>query len=152
MNVYMQKLLIVGLIGQIEIVVDLFDVVCEGVVVLCGIVFVVYLYLLFGGMMDNKVVQMFVCMFVQLNYVVYWLNFCGVGVIEGVYDNGMGEVDDFFVVFVYMCVQFVYVDLLFVFVGFLFGIFVLLYVVKWLCDVGEMIEWMVFVGMVVSCW
>lgn len=36
--------------------VDLFDVVCEGVVVLCGIVFVVYLYLLFGGMMDNKVV------------------------------------------------------------------------------------------------
>lgn len=97
MNVYIEECLIFGFVGQIDLLIDQLDI------VLCGLVLIGYLYLLFGGIKDNKVVQMLVCIFVGLGYVMVCLNFCGVGKIEGMYDNGIGEQDDMFVVFDWMC-------------------------------------------------
>lgn len=50
---------------------------------------------LYGGTMDNKVVQTLARAFVALGYAAWRLNFRGVGQSEGVYDDGRGEIDDF---------------------------------------------------------
>ncbi|CAM8640256.1 COG2945 Predicted hydrolase of the alpha/beta superfamily [Comamonadaceae bacterium] len=49
---------------------------------------------LFGGTMDNKVVQTMARAFVQTGWRAVRFNFRGVGVSEGVYDNGTGELQD----------------------------------------------------------
>jgi alpha/beta superfamily hydrolase len=50
---------------------------------------------LYGGTMENKVVQTLARAFVALGYAAWRLNFRGVGQSEGVYDDGRGELDDF---------------------------------------------------------
>jgi uncharacterized protein len=47
-----------------------------------------------GGTLDNKVVQTLMRAFVQLNHKSVCFNFRGVGASEGVWDQGVGEVDD----------------------------------------------------------
>ncbi len=49
---------------------------------------------LFGGTLDNKVVQTLARCFVELGYAAVRPNFRGVGATEGVHDEGRGEVDD----------------------------------------------------------
>ncbi len=49
---------------------------------------------LFGGTMDNKVVQTMARAFVQTGWRAVRFNFRGVGVSEGVHDNGTGELQD----------------------------------------------------------
>jgi uncharacterized protein len=49
---------------------------------------------LFGGTMDNKVVQTLARAFVQAGWVALRFNFRGVGASEGLHDEGRGEVDD----------------------------------------------------------
>src|SRR6266850_2011566 len=49
---------------------------------------------LFGGTLDNKVVQTLARAFVELGYESWRPNFRGVGQSEGKYDEGRGEVDD----------------------------------------------------------
>lgn len=49
---------------------------------------------LFGGTLDNKVVQTLARAFVELGYEAWRPNFRGVGATEGRYDEGRGEVDD----------------------------------------------------------
>jgi len=49
---------------------------------------------LFGGTLDNKVVQTLAKAFVELGYESWRPNFRGVGQSEGKYDEGRGEVDD----------------------------------------------------------
>jgi alpha/beta superfamily hydrolase len=49
---------------------------------------------LFGGTMDNKVVQTMARAFVQTGWRAVRFNFRGVGFSEGVYDNGTGELQD----------------------------------------------------------
>lgn len=49
---------------------------------------------LFGGTMDNKVVQTVARAFVQTGWRAVRFNFRGVGFSEGVYDNGTGELQD----------------------------------------------------------
>jgi uncharacterized protein len=49
---------------------------------------------LYGGTMDNKVVQTLVYAFNDLGYAAYRMNFRGVGRSEGAHDNGMGETED----------------------------------------------------------
>jgi uncharacterized protein len=49
---------------------------------------------LFGGTMDNKVVQSLVYAFNDLDCAAYRLNFRGVGASEGVHDEGIGETED----------------------------------------------------------
>jgi alpha/beta superfamily hydrolase len=49
---------------------------------------------LFGGTMQNKVVQTLAKAFVQNGWRATRFNFRGVGASEGAYDEGRGEVDD----------------------------------------------------------
>jgi len=57
---------------------------------------------LFGGTLDNKVVQTLARAFVELGYEAWRPNFRGVGQSEGRYDEGNGEVDDLAAVFAYL--------------------------------------------------
>ncbi len=59
-----------------------------------GVAVVAHPHPLFGGTMDNKVVQTVARAFVQCGWRVYRFNFRGVGATEGVYDEGRGELQD----------------------------------------------------------
>ena len=54
---------------------------------------------LFGGTLDNKVVQTLARTFVDLGYEAWRPNFRGVGETQGKHDEGRGEVDDLEVIF-----------------------------------------------------
>src|SRR5207244_12078665 len=49
---------------------------------------------LFGGTLDNKVVQTLARAFVELGYETWRPNFRGVGETEGTHDEGRGELED----------------------------------------------------------
>ncbi|MEX2242176.1 MAG: alpha/beta fold hydrolase [Burkholderiales bacterium] len=59
-----------------------------------GVALVAHPHPLFGGTLDNKVVQTLARAFVALGYAAWRPNFRGVGKSEGAYDEGRGEVDD----------------------------------------------------------
>jgi hypothetical protein len=59
-----------------------------------GVALVAHPHPLFGGTLDNKVVQTLARAFVELGYTVWRPNFRGVGKSEGYHDEGRGEVDD----------------------------------------------------------
>ena len=54
---------------------------------------------LFGGTLDNKVVQTLARAFVELGYEAWRPNFRGIGASEGAFDEGRGEVEDLLAVF-----------------------------------------------------
>jgi uncharacterized protein len=54
---------------------------------------------LFGGTLDNKVVQTLARAFVELGYEAWRPNFRGIGASEGKYDEGRGEVEDLLAVY-----------------------------------------------------
>jgi alpha/beta superfamily hydrolase len=59
-----------------------------------GIALIAHPHPLFGGTLDNKVVQTLARAFVELGYAAWRPNFRGVGQSEGRHDEGRGEVDD----------------------------------------------------------
>jgi len=59
-----------------------------------GIALVAHPHPLFGGTLDNKVVQTLARAFVELGYTAWRPNFRGVGASEGQHDEGRGEVED----------------------------------------------------------
>ena len=59
-----------------------------------GIALIAHPHPLFGGTLDNKVVQTLARAFVELGYTVWRPNFRGVGASDGRHDEGRGEVDD----------------------------------------------------------
>lgn len=59
-----------------------------------GVALVAHPHPLFGGTLDNKVVQTLARAMVELGYAAWRPNFRGVGRSEGRYDEGNGEVDD----------------------------------------------------------
>ncbi len=59
-----------------------------------GIALIAHPHPLFGGTLDNKVVQTLARAFVELGYVAWRPNFRGVGESEGRHDEGRGEVED----------------------------------------------------------
>ena len=59
-----------------------------------GVALVAHPHPLFGGTLDNKVVQTLARSLVALGYAAWRPNFRGVGRSEGAYDEGRGEVDD----------------------------------------------------------
>ncbi|MEO7640990.1 MAG: alpha/beta hydrolase [Ramlibacter sp.] len=59
-----------------------------------GVAVITHPHPLFGGTMDNKVVQTLARAFVQAGWSAVRFNFRGVGVTEGVHDEGRGETDD----------------------------------------------------------
>jgi len=59
-----------------------------------GVAVIAHPHPLFGGTMDNKVVQTMARAFVQSGWMAVRFNFRGVGASEGVYDEGRGELQD----------------------------------------------------------
>ena len=63
-----------------------------------GVAVIAHPHPLFGGTMDNKVVQTLVRAFTSLGYRCVRFNFRGVGASAGVHDEGRGETEDFLAV------------------------------------------------------
>ena len=59
-----------------------------------GVALIAHPHPLFGGTLDNKVVQMLARAFVDLGYAAWRPNFRGVGKSEGRHDEGRGELED----------------------------------------------------------
>lgn len=60
-----------------------------------GVALLAHPHPLYGGTLDNKVVQTLAKAFFTLGYCALRLNFRGVGASDGVFDEGRGEVEDF---------------------------------------------------------
>ena len=84
-----------------------------------GAALVAHPHPLYGGTLDNKVVQTLARTFLELGYVALRPNFRGVGASEGVHDEGRGETEDLLRVAAYAKENFG--DLPLVLAGFSFG-------------------------------
>jgi len=82
---------IAGPAGRIECAVDKPDG-PEGAA--RGVALIAHPHPLFGGTLDNKVVQTLARALVELGYETWRPNFRGVGATEGVHDEGRGELED----------------------------------------------------------
>ena len=89
MNSRSQKLVLNGPAGVIEAVRDVPD---DGPA--RGVAVIAHPHPLFGGTMDNKVVQTLARAFVQCGWTTVRFNFRGVGATEGAHDDGRGELQD----------------------------------------------------------
>ena len=90
MNSQTQKITLQGEAGAIEALRDEPEGASRGVAI------VAHPHPLFGGTMDNKVVQTLARAFVQCGWTVVRFNFRGVGASAGEHDAGAGEARDFF--------------------------------------------------------
>ena len=88
MNAQTEKSTIDGEAGLIEIAIDLPAGPSRGVAVIA------HPHPLFGGTMDNKVVQTLARAFTQCGWTAVRFNFRGVGVSTGSHDEGRGELQD----------------------------------------------------------
>jgi alpha/beta superfamily hydrolase len=88
MNLQTQRLTLHGPSGEIEALRD------EPAGTARGVAVISHPHPLFGGTMDNKVVQTLARAFVQCGWSAVRYNFRGVGRSAGQYDDGRGEVDD----------------------------------------------------------
>ena len=85
----LQKFSIDGPAGKLEVAVNEPDAARRGIAI------VAHPHPLYGGTLDNKVVQTLAKAFVALGYCALRLNFRGVGASDGVFDEGRGELEDF---------------------------------------------------------
>jgi uncharacterized protein len=83
-----RRVVLDGPTGKIECAVDEPDAAPRGKALIA------HPHPLFGGTLDNKVVQTLARTFVDLGYETWRPNFRGVGASEGSHDEGRGEVDD----------------------------------------------------------
>lgn len=88
MNSQTVRVSVAGPAGQLECAVDAPSGPEHGVAVVC------HPHPQHGGTLDNKVVQTLARAFVQLGWRCVRFNFRGVGASEGIWDDGVGEVDD----------------------------------------------------------
>jgi alpha/beta superfamily hydrolase len=79
---------IAGPVGRIECAVDSPDASAVGTALIA------HPHPLYGGTLDNKVVQTLARAFVELGYEAWRPNFRGVGETEGSHDEGRGELED----------------------------------------------------------
>ena len=115
-----------------------------------GIALVAHPHPLYGGTMDNKVVQTLARTFTSLGYVAARFNFRGVGASEGVHDDGFGETDDMLLMLGHMQEQ--YSGLPVVLSGFSFGTFVQAQLHQRLAGEGRAVERMVLIGTAAGKW
>ena len=90
MNAQTQKSTVQGAAGAIEVAID----VPAGGAASKGVAVIAHPHPLFGGTLDNKVVQTLARAFTQCGWTVVRFNFRGVGATQGVHDEGQGELDD----------------------------------------------------------
>jgi len=86
-NAHTERLTLSGAAGAIEAVRD-------AAAQPRGVAVIAHPHPLFGGTMDNKVVQTLARAFVQCGFTAVRFNFRGVGASAGVHDEGRGELDD----------------------------------------------------------
>src|SRR6266850_1280787 len=67
-----------------------------------GVALIAHPHPLYGGTLNNKVVQTLARSFLELGYETWRPNFRGVGATEGVHDEGSGELDDLHAVLDYL--------------------------------------------------
>jgi alpha/beta superfamily hydrolase len=91
-----QTLLIPGPAGAIEAVLD-----TPAAVAPRGLALVAHPHPLYGGTLDNKVVQTLARVMLELGYRTLRPNFRGVGASEGQHDEGLGETEDLLAVLDY---------------------------------------------------
>ena len=92
MNIQTRRFVVQGSAGAIEALEDL-PLLAEGAAPR-GVAVIAHPHPLFGGTMDNKVVQTLARAFVQCGWRALRFNFRGVGATQGVYDEGRGELQD----------------------------------------------------------
>nr|WP_295772344.1 alpha/beta hydrolase [Rhodoferax sp.] len=92
MNIQTRRFVVQGPVGAIEALEDQ-PMLAEGGAPR-GVAVIAHPHPLFGGTMDNKVVQTLARAFVQCGWRALRFNFRGVGATEGVYDEGRGELQD----------------------------------------------------------
>jgi len=157
-----------GVVGQIEISIDLPDELKANPDFLVrGLALVAHPHPLMGGTMDNKVAQTMARAFNQLGYVSVRPNFRGVGATAGVHDDGIGEMEDLLHVTDWMrtpsswnqfeaTAQQFWVQtantLPLVVSGFSFGSFVGTHLVQRLAELGRSAERLVMVGSAAGKW
>lgn len=90
MNAQTQSLLIPGPAGVLEVAVDRPAQPREG----AGVALIAHPHPLFGGTLNNKVVQTLARAHVQQGWTAVRFNFRGVGQSAGTYDEGKGELED----------------------------------------------------------
>jgi alpha/beta superfamily hydrolase len=83
---------VAGPAGRIECAVDKPEGLARGAALIA------HPHPLYGGTLDNKVVQTLARAFVELGYESWRPNFRGVGETEGVHDEGRGELEDLFAI------------------------------------------------------
>ena len=88
MNAQTQKNSVAGPAGALETALDAPAGPSRGIAVIA------HPHPLFGGTLDNKVVQTLARAFTQAGWTAVRFNFRGVGASEGVYDEGRGEIED----------------------------------------------------------
>ena len=88
MNAQTERLVFTGAAGRVQALRDQPEGAPRGVAVIA------HPHPLFGGTMDNKVVQTLARAFVQCGWAAVRFNFRGVGASEGVHDEGRGEAVD----------------------------------------------------------
>ncbi len=108
-----ERIFIDGGAGKIETVVDRPQKAPQGVAL------VAHPHPLYGGTLDNKVVQTLAKTFVELGYASLRPNFRGVGASEGEHDEGKGEIED--LLSVVACSRKTFGELPLVLAGFSFG-------------------------------
>ena len=92
MNAHTERLSLQGAAGAIEVARDAAHL-PEGASPR-GVAVIAHPHPLFGGTMDNKVVQTLARAFVQCGWTAVRFNFRGVGASAGTHDEGRGELDD----------------------------------------------------------
>jgi alpha/beta superfamily hydrolase len=115
-----------------------------------GIALIAHPHPLYGGTMDNKVVQTLARAFMAVGYVSVRMNFRGVGKSDGAHDAGQGETDDMALLYAHMATQ--YPDLPIALAGFSFGTFVQSQLHERLSAGGTPTERMVLVGSAAGKW
>ncbi len=146
MNAHTERTTWAGPNGPIEVAVDLPQAPI-------GLALVSHPHPLFGGTLDNKVVQTIARAFILLGYAVVRPNFRGVGLSAGEHDHGRGETQDQLWVIEYAKAHILggsLADRPLALAGFSFGAFVTSHVAHTLAAQGAPAEKLVLVGTATS--
>lgn len=139
---------LIGAAGNLECARDLPD--AEDFPSPRGIALIGHPHPLYGGTMDNKVVVTLARTFQVLGYVVFRMNFRGVGTSEGAHDEGRGEADDMTALLNHAREQ--YPGLPFVLSGFSFGTYIQTQIAQRLSNQQTPPERLVLVGSAPGKW
>lgn len=115
-----------------------------------GIAIVAHPHPLYGGTLDNKVVQTLVRAFVALGYASARMNFRGVGQSGGTHDAGIGETDDLALLHAHLVDR--YPGLPVALSGFSFGTFVQARLQQQLVAQGQPPERLALIGCAAGKW